>query len=93
MSPERRAVVVDALEDDVLAEALEELPESEQVEVIQGMDTERAADPEEMDPDDAADLIAELTPELAETILQRMELEDAEDVRFCSPTTPPPRAV
>jgi flagellar motility protein MotE (MotC chaperone)/sporulation protein YlmC with PRC-barrel domain len=83
MSPERRAVVVDALEDDVLAEALEELPESEQVEVIQGMDTERAADIlEEMDPDDAADLIAELTPELAETILQRMEPEDAEDVRI-----------
>ena len=34
-----------------------------------------------MDPDDAADLIAELSPELAETILGRMEPEEAEDVR------------
>lgn len=83
MSPERRAAVVEALEDDILAEALEELPEAEQVLVIQTLDAERAADIlEEMDPDDAADLIAELDSELAETLLQRMEPEDAEDVRI-----------
>ena len=82
MAPERRATVVAALDDDMLAEALEELPESEQVLVIAGMDTERAADVlEEMDPDDAADLIAELEPSMAETILGRMEPEEAEDVR------------
>ncbi len=82
MSPERRREIVDALEDDVLAEALEELPEREQVAVISLIDTERAADIlEEMDPDDAADLIAELAPELAETILERMAPEDAQDVR------------
>ena len=82
MAPERRAAVVAALDDDMLAEALEELPESEQVLVIAGMDTERAADVlEEMDPDDAADLIAELEPSMAETILGRMEPEEAEDVR------------
>ena len=83
MSPQRRAEVVEALEDEVLAEAMEEMPEAEQVRVIQTLDTERAADIlEEMDPDDAADLIAELAPELAETLLQRMEPEDAEDVRL-----------
>ncbi len=82
LSPERRAEVVQALEDDVLAEALEELPEAEQVSVIASLDTERAADVlEEMDPDDAADLIAELDDETAETILGRMQPEDAEDVR------------
>ena len=34
-----------------------------------------------MDPDDAADLIAELAPEMAERLLQRMEPDEAEDVR------------
>ncbi len=82
MTPDRRARVVEALDDEVLAEALEELPESEQVAVITAMDTERAADVlEEMDPDDAADLIAELEPSMAENILGRMEPEEAQDVR------------
>jgi Mg/Co/Ni transporter MgtE (contains CBS domain) len=83
MDPGLRAAVVEAMDDDRLAEALEELPEDEQVDVIAALDTERAADVlEEMDPDDAADLIAELEPGLAETILQRMEPEDAKDVRI-----------
>lgn len=82
MDPLLRAAVIEAMDDDRLAEALEELPEDEQVDVIETMDTERAADVlEEMDPDDAADLIAELEPGLAETILQRMEPGDARDVR------------
>lgn len=82
MDPLLRASVVQAMDDDRLAEALEELPEDEQVDVIAAMDTERAADVlGEMDPDDAADLIAELEPNLAETLLQRMEPEDAQDVR------------
>ena len=82
MSPERRAEVALALDDHKLADALEELPEDEQVALISKLDTERAADVlEEMDPDDAADLIAELTPEMAEMLLERMEPEDAKDVR------------
>ena len=36
---------------------------------------------EEMDPDDAADLIAELAPEVAERLLDRMEPDEAKDVR------------
>ena len=52
-----------ALNDQKLADALEELPEDEQVQLISKLDTERAADIlEEMDPDDAADLIADLAP-------------------------------
>jgi len=82
MDPLLRAAVVKAMDDDRLAEALEELPEDEQVEVIASLDTERAADVlEEMDPDDAADLIAELDAEMAENILERMEPEEAKDVR------------
>jgi len=82
MDPLLRAAVVQAMDDDRLAEALEELPEDEQVDVINSLDTERAADVlEEMDPDDAADLIAELDSVMAENILERMEPEDARDVR------------
>lgn len=82
MDPVLRTAVIAAMEDDRLAEALEELPEDEQVDVIASLDTDRAADVlEEMDPDDAADLIAELDTELAETLLGRMEPEDAKDVR------------
>lgn len=82
MSADRRAEVIEALDDDQLADALEELPEDEQVEVLSALDHERAADIlEEMNPDDAADLIKELPAEMAEDLLQRMEPEEAADVR------------
>ncbi len=82
LSPQRRAEVASALDDQKLASALEELPEDEQVQLIQAMDNERAADIlEEMDPDDAADLIGELSPEMAEELLGRMEPDEAKDVR------------
>jgi Mg/Co/Ni transporter MgtE len=52
------------------------------VEILAGLDTERAADVlEEMSPDDAADLIAELPTETAEALLTLMEPDEAEDVR------------
>lgn len=82
MLPERRAEVAAALDDQKLADALEELPEDEQVQLIQELEVERAADVlAEMDPDDAADLIADLSPEVAEELLRRMEPDEAEDVR------------
>lgn len=82
MAPHRRAEVAYALDDRQLADAMEELPEDEQVEMITLLDPERAADVlEEMDPDDAADLIAELPEDVAETLLERMRPEDAQDVR------------
>ena len=82
MEPERRMEVAQALDDEQLASAIEELPEDEQVTLLTTLDTERAADVlEEMDPDDAADLIRELPTELAEDLLQRMEPEEARDVR------------
>lgn len=82
LDPERFAAVVAALDDETLAEALEELPEDEQIQLISTLDTERAADVlGEMDPDDAADLIRDLPADVAEDLLQRMEPEDASDVR------------
>ena len=70
------------IEDDRLADVLEELPEDDQVEIMQSLGIERAADVlEEMDPDDAADLISELPPEQAEDLLERMEPEEADDIR------------
>lgn len=82
MAPERRAAVAEALDDDQLADAIEELPEDEQVSLISVLDPERAADIlEEMDPDDAADLVQDLPEPLAESLLAGMRPEDAEDVR------------
>lgn len=82
MTPERRAEVAFALDDEKLADAMEELPALEQIQLISTLDTERAADIlEEMDPDDAADLISELAPDRAEELLGRMQPDDAKDVR------------
>jgi Mg/Co/Ni transporter MgtE len=79
---ERRTAVVAALDDERLADVLEELPEEDQVEILEHLDSERAADIlEEMSADDAADLIADLNPETAATLLGLMEPEEAEDVR------------
>jgi Mg/Co/Ni transporter MgtE len=79
---ERRTAVVAALDDERLADVLEELSEDDQVDILSHLDSERAADVlEEMSPDDAADLIAELSPETAEALLELMEPEEARDVR------------
>ncbi len=82
LPPERRTAVVAALDDERLADVLEELPEEDQVEILEHLDSERAADVlEEMSADDAADLIADLDPETAATLLGLMEPNEAEDVR------------
>jgi len=62
---------------------LEEMPESEQVDILNQLDDDRAADVlDQMQPDDAADLIAHLSDERGEALLDLMEPEEAEDVRF-----------
>jgi flagellar motility protein MotE (MotC chaperone)/sporulation protein YlmC with PRC-barrel domain len=79
---DRRSAVAAALDDERLADVLEEMPEEDQVEILEHLGAERAADIlEEMSADDAADLIADLPPETAEILLQLMEPEEAEDVR------------
>ena len=82
VNAKRRAEIAAALDDERLADVLEELPEDDQVEILGKLKSERAADIlEEMSPDDAADLIAELPPETAEALLALMEPDEADDVR------------
>jgi len=79
---DRRSAVAAALDDERLADVLEEMSEEDQVGILEHLGAERAADIlEEMSPDDAADLIAELPPETAEILLQLMEPDEAADVR------------
>lgn len=71
-----------ALEDEVAADALEEMSPEVQVRMLDALGPERAAQLiEEMSPDDAADLLQDLTPEEASALLARMNPEEAEAVR------------
>ena len=78
----RRRQLVEALQDEELADLLEEMPEQDQIRLLGGLGLERTADVvEEMEPDDAADLLAEMPPEQRERLLAAMETVQAEDLR------------
>lgn len=82
LSHEKRQQMAELMEDDRLADLLEELPEDEQIRIIEGLDLERAADVlEEMDPDDAADLLSEMDAEDRARLLEAMEEADATPLR------------
>ncbi|MFI9489958.1 MULTISPECIES: magnesium transporter MgtE N-terminal domain-containing protein [Streptomyces] len=82
LTPKRRAEVAAALDDDRLADVLEELPGDDQVEIIGKLKEDRAADVlEAMDPDDAADLLSWLPEADKERLLTLMRPDDAADVR------------
>ncbi|HEX4902695.1 MAG TPA: CBS domain-containing protein [Acidimicrobiales bacterium] len=79
---EKRQRLAEIMEDERLADLLEELPEDEQIRLISGLDLERAADVlEEMDPDDAADLLGELPADERARLLGAMEPDEATPVR------------
>ncbi|HEC34467.1 MAG TPA: magnesium transporter, partial [Chloroflexi bacterium] len=74
--------LIEALDDETLADTLEESPSDLQVAVVNFLEPERAADIlEEMGPDEAADLLADLPDETSRHLLELMEDEDAADVR------------
>jgi CBS domain-containing protein len=78
----RRRVLASALEDDRLADLLEELDEDEQVRLVEGLDRERLARVlDEMEADDAADLLAEFPATRQAELLGAMDPEEAEPVR------------
>ena len=82
MPPARRGQLAAALDDEELADLLEELPEQDQVRLLDSLEIERSADVvEEMQPDDAADLLAEMPAEQRERLLRAMRSVQADDLR------------
>lgn len=82
MPDKRQQEVAEALNDDRLADVMEELPEEDQINIITGLTDERAADVlEKMNDDDAADLLRELPTGDQERLLEFMEPEEAAPVR------------
>ncbi len=82
LSAARRAQVARAMDDERLADVMEELPDDAGVELLRLLEAERAADIlEDMEPDDAADLMGDLDAATATDLLRRMEPEEAEELR------------
>jgi CBS domain-containing protein len=82
MSPNRRMQLAEIMEDEYLAEVLQELPEDEQIRIIDGLDTARAVSIiEQMEPDDAADLLGEMPEADRIEILEAMDDEEATPLR------------
>jgi CBS domain-containing protein/sporulation protein YlmC with PRC-barrel domain len=79
----RRSQLAATLDDEELADLLEEMPEQDQIRLLNSLDSiERSADVvEEMEPDDAADLLGEMPPEQRERLLTAMQSVQADDLR------------
>jgi magnesium transporter len=75
--------LLEQLDIEHLADALEEVEPEFQASLVQSMSDEKVADVlEEMSPDEAADLLAELPKERSEDLLELMQDEEADDVRL-----------
>ncbi len=82
MPDKRRREVAAGLDDERLADVLQEMEEDDQVVLLRSLAEERAADVlEAMDDDDAADLLRELSAADQERLLELMEPEEAAPVR------------
>jgi len=80
-APRRRALAI-ALQDERLADALEEMPEDEQLRIVEDLDLERAARVlDEMEADDAADLLGEMPDTQRDELLGAMTPDEAAPVR------------
>ncbi|MGQ0577013.1 MAG: magnesium transporter MgtE N-terminal domain-containing protein [Pseudonocardia sp.] len=78
----RQHEVVDALDDERLADVFEELSDSDQRALLGHLSAERAADVlEAMSPDDAADLLSELPDVESDRLLALMEPTESAPVR------------
>jgi magnesium transporter len=74
--------LLEALDVETVADALEEVEPDFQASLIETMPNEKVADVlEEMEPDEAADLLAELPEDRSQKLLSLMEREEADDVR------------
>jgi magnesium transporter len=82
LTPEERAAVFEALEDEIAADTLEEMHPSYQASLLTELTDEKAADLlDEVSPDDAADLLADLPKRRASRLLSLMEAEKAAEIR------------
>jgi CBS domain-containing protein len=78
----QRRQIAEMMEDDRLADLLEELPEDEQLRIIEGLDADRLLDVlEEMEYDDLADLLAEMPGDQRNRVLAAMDTDEADVVR------------
>ncbi|MEY4371466.1 MAG: hypothetical protein RL219_235 [Actinomycetota bacterium] len=78
---QRRQLAV-MLDDDRLADLLEELPEAEQISIVEGLDGDRLMNVlDEMEYDDLADLLGEMPGEQRTRILEAMEPDEAAVMR------------
>ena len=78
----QRKQLAEAMDDERLADLLEELPEAEQLRIIEGLDIERMVSVlEEMEYDDLADLLAEMPGDQRSRVLDAMDEEDADVMR------------
>ncbi len=79
---EQRRQLADALDDERLADVLEQLPEDEQIRIVEGLDRDRLVGVfEEMEADDLADLLGEMTAAQQARMLEVMDDDDADTVR------------
>jgi CBS domain-containing protein/sporulation protein YlmC with PRC-barrel domain len=77
-----RKQLAEVMDDERLADLLEELPETEQLRIIEGLDLDRLVDVlEEMEYDDAADLLAEMPGEQRTRVLDSMDPDEADVMR------------
>lgn len=74
--------LLETLDVETLADALEEVEPDFQASLVEEMPNENLADVlEEMAPDEAADLLAELPEDRSQALLKLMETDEAEDVK------------
>jgi CBS domain-containing protein len=79
---QQRKQLAEVMDDDRLADLLEELPEAEQLRLIEGLDLDRLVNVlDEMEYDDLADLLAEMPGEQRTRVLDAMDDDDAEVMR------------
>jgi CBS domain-containing protein/sporulation protein YlmC with PRC-barrel domain len=79
----RRSLLAATLDDEELADLLEEMPEQDQIRLLNSLDDVKrsAGVVEEMEPDDAADLLGEMPVEQRERLLTAMQAVQAEELR------------
>jgi magnesium transporter len=82
LTPEQGAHLLESLDDETAADAMQEIDTVRQRHILENIEAERAADIlQAMEPDEAADLLAQLPEERATELLSLMTPEESEDVQ------------